>query len=159
MNDFYHFTLEEERSKIHKMCLSPDNNLLVHVLKGLDNLFYIYLSRIEDMISWIKESNKADGPSYTLKLWNSKSTSEVSRSLSRGSTQPVEPFILPWKHIHLKPRNNCRVENIQALQFSANSDLFTLYSEPLNANKCIFYAWTTEKGEFVNSISLTRAVC
>ena len=161
---FHRFDLNGERSKIHNMSLSPDNKFLVHVLQGSDQHFCIYISRVEDMISWRQACvNAEEGFATTYRTSLTGSTligqSNASRSFSNGSMQSLDTVVLPWKHILLNRKPNVKISHIQALRFSADSQLFTLSSEPPNTNECIFYAWKTENGKYINSITLEQPVC
>lgn len=119
------------------MALSPDNKFLVHILKEPNQRISIYLSRISDMILWLQGNQSVDGNSVTA---------------SKSSTHSSEPVILPWKHIILESKKKHKIHHVQMLQFSADSQLFTLSSEPPNFNECVFYAWNTQTGKYVNRI-------
>lgn len=145
------------------MALSPDNQFLVHVLKGFDQKFYAYLSRVDDMLSWCLLPEKVDETMATASTSSSSGTtqssqSNPSRKFSKGCIQSLGPPVLPWKHVLLNKKAKEEISHVQALQFSADSQLFTLSSEPPNINECIFYAWNTERGRYVNSIIFERPV-
>lgn len=164
MRHHCHFMLSQKASKIHKMVLSPDSKFLVHVLQGLDQMFYIYLSRVDDMISWRQAWGKSDeyldiASKNSFAGSSPKSQSDASRTYSKGSIQSLGPLDLPWKHILLNRKAKLEISHVQALQFSADSQLFTFSSEPPNTNECKFYAWTTANGKYVNSLILDRPVC
>lgn len=117
------------------------------------------------MLSWCLPCEKAD-ETLTISSRTSfsgstpRSQSDASRTFSKGSaTQSLEPLVLPWKHVLLNRKANVEISQVKALQFSADSQLFTLLSEPPNSNECTFHAWSTERGKYQNSIILERSVC
>ncbi|KAE9378267.1 kinase-like protein [Stipitochalara longipes BDJ] len=130
MHPSYHIN-PERTWPIYHASISPDSKFLVTILKAPDE-FHIYLSNIEDVLSWRDE--------------------KLAPIISQNSSQ-LSPFPhLPWKNMRLK--SNTAINQFHSLRFSMDSQLVVLLSQsdsPSGLNRSsIFYAWITENGTAVS---------
>jgi hypothetical protein len=117
------------------MILSPDGKCLVIVLLGHQEKYEVYLCQIED-------------------IQNTSDTRELTSSLS-----------LPWKHQLLNQtgsRDRLEISHVESVQFSEDSKLIALLSQPSGPSTQIFYGWSLNesrgKRQYINKIRIALPV-
>ena len=88
-----------------------------------DRNFRICLSRIDDLISW------AEGLQTPIARW------PPNQVLDRDT---------PWPSICLQTKDP--ITQVESLQFSGESGLLVLLSQPPGGDEVVFYGWLTDNG-------------
>jgi serine/threonine protein kinase len=163
--DHYRFTIHNS-SSIHFAALSPDpvSGLLATALISDDQTYHVYLCEVSNMIKYHDGPNGVPNmistPTTSMNLSPSHrtyptSSSSTSRSANGGSLSQTasskasdfqSPPQLPWEGSLLHSAEvgkKSELTHIHSMQFSADSKIFTVLSQPPKANKLAWYCWDT----------------
>lgn len=147
----YHF-LNYACHSIHYISLSlkGDRELLVTVLQSEDLTYHVYLSDIAEMITaptnsiYLTPSHRTHRPSTSTSRSESREKSSQTASSTSLDVQTREP--LTWENSLLHSTESgqqSELTHIHSMQFSADSSIFTILSQPPKTNNLIWYCWDT----------------
>jgi hypothetical protein len=146
-----HRIQDSQHPQPHSVCISPDGEIVILVVYKEPN-FYIFSSRLEDILSWPGPLSTSQSP---------RSTADLRRRSANASTPPTSSHnedapTLPWPSHLLNPPRDDRefdIVDIQGMRFSADSKLFTALShlpkKDKDKTRKMFYSWPRmDDGQF-----------